>query len=315
MHVPRNIQSPYVAADFWAKWDSVNPRMVLCVKVTSRADFGSAVRGFTSNTRNMTLPGHPGVTFKASPGLTPSVIEQSLDEPTNLDLSGIYNSDSFTHMQVMGGMWNFAAIEIFSVCWDNVNLGEFVHMSGNLGEFKDHQRSFQAEARGKISRLSQEVDFVTTRICRAPEFRDPVFCKHAAITVVISSVTYQITHTNVRVIGAYYPWDTLITLNAGTLSGNAPPDDYFANGKMICTSGDNVGVTREIASYNATTDEIQLKRPFPFYLTGETGERFTLIAGCSHTLEDCIKFGNVVNRRAEDFVPGIESVNRLPPAT
>lgn len=243
------------------------------------------------------------------------MIEQALDEPTNLNLTAIYNSDSFTHLQVMAGMWNFATIEVFSVCWSNVNLGELVHMVGNLGEFKDRQRSCETEARGKISRLSQEVEWVTSRLCRAPEFQDPVFCKHTATTVVIGGTTYNINHAGLTLVSDWAISDTIIPVFGPSFTGTLPPNNFFANGKITCTLGDNIGVSREVAAslQNGINIDIQLKRPFPYPAT--TADVFTLKAGCTKTLEDCIKFGNVVNRRAEDYIPGIESVNRLPSAT
>lgn len=314
-HEPRN-QSGYVPADFWTQWGSVNPRMCLCVKVTSTAAFGSTVLGFTSNTRDMLLPvGHSGVTFKASPGMSPTVVEQSLDEPSNLEFTGVYQTGSFTQTDVIAGKWAFAEIEVFSVCWDNVNLGEFLHFKGNLGEFKDYGTYFTCEGRGLIARLSQDVDKVTSRLCRVKQFRDAE-CGHTASTVVISSVTYNITQTGIRLNAVGDPTDTFLTIKSTDFSGSVPIENFYANGMMTATSGPNSGVSREIA-YNATasggTMDIQLKRSFPYAFA--VNNTVTLIAGCNRTQEDCIKFSNIVNRRAEDFVPGLETVNRLPSTT
>lgn len=327
-HTPRNIQSPHVADDFWAQWSSVNPRMCMCVKVTSKAEFGSEVVAFTSNTRDMTLPGHSGVTFKASPSATPTLVEQALDEPTNMEITAIYNSDSFDQTEVLAGKWNFAEIEVFSTCWDNVNLGELLHFRGNLGEFKDYQTYFTAEARGLISRLSQDVDFVTQRSCRAlklTEFHDvdlPAedrICKHSATTVVINGNTYNVVYTGILAAQAagvgseYLVFNHQASPSAGELPTGANGDRLFVNGKIKGTSGANNGVSREIAYTDVIAMEfrIGLKRTFPFPV--ESGDTFTLKAGCNGTIEDCIKWGNVINRRAEDYVPTLESITRLPP--
>lgn len=310
MHTPRNIQGGYTAADFWTQHSSTTPRVCICVKVTPRV--GTAL-GFTSNTRDMTLPGHSGVTFRSTPAITPTVAESALDEATNMELTGLYTSDSFDQTEVLAGKYNFAAIEVFTVSWHNVNLGELLHFRGNLGEVKDYQTYFTAEARGLISRLSNDVNIVTSRFCRAPEFRGttgPFACNHSASTVVIGGVTYNIPYTAVPLVSvasqSELEFDTTV-LNDADLDTNR----VLVNGKIECTSGDNDGISREIASVLAIFPgyRIQLKRPFPLTLTA--GDEFTITAGCNHTIEDCIKFGNIVNRRAEDWIPGIEAANRV----
>lgn len=320
LHTPRNIQAPNVAADFWTQWASANPRMCLCVKVTPRV--GTAV-AFTSNTRSMTLPGHAGVTFKATPAITPTAVEMGLDDSTNLELTGVYNSDSFTQADVIAGKWNYAAVEIFSVCWNNVNLGEFLVFKGNTGEMKDYQTFFNAEARGPLSRLSNDVSIATSRFCRVKEFRDTQ-CGHTAATVTVGGVAYNVTQTSVtgtpvsvgdQRYSAFF--------NSSAFAGIDPLAAalplwmaLWANGKLTATSGSNSGVSREIAAVSEATGGfpyvvIATKRPFPFAIDAST--TFNLVMGCNRTIEDCIKFGNIVNRRSEDWIPGLETANRIAP--
>lgn len=320
-HEIRNIQSPYTESDFWNNFTSVTPRMGIFIKITSKAEFGSVVRGFTSNSRNMTLPGHPGVTFRPSSAITPTQLETSIGEAPSMELTGAYESNGITHEEAYGGKWNFAAIEVFSACWDNVNLGELLDFSGNMGVLKDYQTYFTAEARGKISRLSNDVTAQTSRLCRAPEFGDAVYCKKdLSGTVTVNSVAYNITQTGKT--GS--PGSTIGELNFDTslFTGTVPTepnfDDYmlrFSNGKLTATSGPNAGVSREIAgAYEPTGGfpfmAIVVKRAWPFEITG--GTTFTLKMGCNHTQEDCMIYGNILNRRAEDYIPGIESITRLP---
>lgn len=321
MHEIRNVQSPFTESDFWQKWSSVNPRMTLCVKVTPKSFWsGVSPLGFTSNTRNMTLPGHPGITFQSSPGITPSTVEHSLGEAGNLEMTGIYQSSAFTREDVLAGKWNFASVEVFNVCWDNVNLGEFVQFTGNAGELKDYENYFTAEGLGHIGRLTNDVHKVTQRSCRIREFRNAE-CGHTASTVTIDGTAYNVTQTGV----AGSPGSTIQSLifDTSTWAGNNPPpcvqgNDLFANGKITCKSGANNGVSREITAAREATGgfpyiSIFVKRNFPFEITGE--ETFDLVAGCTRTLEDCRKFGNTINFRGEAFVPGIESANRISSGT
>lgn len=317
-HTPRNIQGGYTAADFWTQWSSVTPRMCICMLVTPRV--GTAL-GFTSNTRDMTLPGHVGITFRSTPAITPTVVEQVLDEPTNLELTGLYTSDSFDQTEVLAGKYNFAEIEIFSVCWNNVNLGEFLHFRGNLGEMKDYQTFFTAEARGLISRLSNDAHSVTSRFCRVKEFRDAQ-CGHTAATVTVSAVAYNTTQTNVTGT-AFSVGDQHFgaIFDTSAWAGNDPSSPNlaafmlrYANGKITATSGDNNGVSREISVMTEATGghpyvNIITKRPFPFVI--DTSTTFNLVMGCNRTIEDCMIYSNIVNRRAEDWIPGIEAANKI----
>jgi hypothetical protein len=314
MRTPRNIQSPYTATDFWNQFTSTTPRMAMFMKVTPYLTTDVTTIGLTSNTRDMTLPGHAGITFKSAAGMMPSSAQQSINGETTLEMTGIYNDDLFKRSDVIGGKWENARIEIFNACWDNTNLGELVIFSGFLGELKDFQTFFTAEGRGLTSKLSQDVSWVTQRFCRVKEFRNAQ-CGHTASTVVIDAETYNITYTGVLATGSTS--QRVLYVNTNYWTGQfiplpIPPVNYFQNGKVVCTSGLNDGISREISS-NSTGGsymKMALKRPFPFEI-GPTDE-FTLTAGCNRTLEDCQKYSNVINFRGEPFVPGLTQMLKVP---
>lgn len=333
MHTPRNIQSPYVANDFWTQWGSVNPRMALFIKVTPKAFWsGISPIGFTSNTRDMTLPAHTysgsPITFKSAVGITPSVVEQILDDPTNLEMSGIYQAGTFTQADVLAGKWDYAEIEVFSACWDNVNLGELVHFKGNLGDFKDYAYYFKAEGRGLIARLSSDTCDVTSRNCRVKEFRDAQ-CGHTASTVTIAGTSFNVTQTgrtgNPSTSGIYDNEKNAIVFDVSTFTGNVPTygqltawAEYFDNGKITSNSGANLGNSREILAVKEATGGypyiiVTLKRSMPFVIEG--GSKWHLTMGCRRTVEDCRKYDNIINFRGEPYIPTIEEINRIPEAT
>jgi hypothetical protein len=321
-HTPRNIQGSHTEADFWAQWSSVNPRITLFILVTPQS-FWTDISpiGFTSNTRDMTLPGHPGVTFKSSPGITPTVVEQVLGEAANLEMTGIYQSASFMKTDVLAGKWNFATIEIFSASWQNKDLGELVHFKGNLGEFKDYQQYFTAEGRGLIARLSNDVNKATQRSCRVKDFGDTECGKDLSGTVDIGGTDYDIRQVSVE--GTPGLGGSRVIFDVSTFSGNIPGDfdaldafaASFANGKITALDGQNAGISREIAAGISEgifpSMALYWKRSFPYPVTH--GDLFTLTMGCTRTLESCRKYENAENFRAEAFVPGIEAANRIPP--
>ena len=320
-HIPRNIQSPYTATDFWNRWNSVNPRMALFIKVTPKdfATFSTPLDtiGFTSNTRDMELPGHSGVVFKSAVGITPSAIEQKLDESATLEMQGMYTDGTFERNDVLGGRWDFADVEVFSAPWDVPDLGELVHFKGNLSEFKDFELSFNAEARGLMARLSSDAGLVTTRYCRVKEFGDSE-CKFTGSTVTIDSVEYGmqglISSVSVGSERRKIALDDIYYLPVG--AATIQPTGFFDNGVLECSTGANEGISREVLRYEYDDGviTISVKRAFPFNINPFESNEFVIKAGCNRTLENCQKYDNVINFRGEPYIPGIEAMNRVPPS-
>lgn len=326
MHTPRNIQSPYTATDFWNRWSSVNPRMALFIKATPVLAFGdpSALTvGLTSNTRDMVLPGHSGVTFKSAAGMIPSEISQAFGETVTMEFQGLYTAGIFTAEQVMLGVWNNAFIEIFSSPWDNPNLGELLMFTGNLGELEHHGSYFKGEVRGLAGRLSQDVGPVTSRACRVP-FRSTE-CGFSAKYITVNSVSIPTELDFVIGFSGSFEsrskldlrWDsggTLLDGNGAAYTGNIPPTGFFDSGSVTVGA-----ITREILTWefepdpgDATQGQIrmQFKRPFPFKVG--SGDIFSIKNGCTKRVEDCQKYNNIANFRGEPYVPGIAVVNRVP---
>ena len=319
-HTPRNIQSPYTATDFWNRWSSVNPRMALFMKVTKVIGGDTIVRAFTSNTRDMELPGHAGITFRSAVGISPTAVQSMLNAVTTMEVQGIYQSGIFERDDVISGKWDFADVEIFSAAWDLPALGELVHFKGNLGDIKDYGEFFTAEGRGLIARLSQDPAQVTSRNCRVTKFKNAQ-CGFTGTTVTIGATTYslQLNSTTARLEGdrnliMIDPASTGVTPTPG---GNPIPlTDFFNNGTIEFTNGTNDGITREILKYTYNSAEdfimITVKRGFPLPDTAINSLEVTIKAGCNRTVEDCRKYGNIINFRGEPYVPGLESMNRIP---
>ena len=120
-------------------------------------------------------------------------------------------------------------------------------------------------------------------------------------------------------------WETITAKSVdGTLTGatsrgvfqdtaRTEADDFFTHGVITITSGDNASISQEVKTYTLATGEIEVYLPFPYDLAGT--ETYAIVAGCAKRLEDCRdKFDNIFNRRAEDYVPGTDKANEVPPA-
>jgi uncharacterized phage protein (TIGR02218 family) len=243
-----------------------------------------------------------------------------------MEFQGLYREGEFQPDDVLAGKWDFAQVEVFSACWDDPAMGELVHFFGQLGEITHYETHFKAEGNGLLAQLSQETGVVTSRSCRVKDFRDSE-CGHTASTVTISDTAFTIVHPEVTAVmgisvGTGFPDKGTFIVQVDTLTGTQPiPADFFLNGKITALTGRNAGVSREIststvANVGLNILTIETKRPFPFAdSVAEEANTYQLIAGCSRTVEDCRKFGNIINFRGEPFVPNLEAINRVPPPT
>ncbi len=78
---------------------------------------------------------------------------------------------------------------------------------------------------------------------------------------------------------------------------------YFDYGLITFTSGLNSGLSMEVKSY--VPGQITLQLPFPYAVV--PGDAYTMHAGCDKSLATCRdRFNNIVNMRAEPYLPGID---------
>jgi uncharacterized phage protein (TIGR02218 family) len=86
-------------------------------------------------------------------------------------------------------------------------------------------------------------------------------------------------------------------------------DGYFQQGRIIFNTGNNSGSRRGIKSYVHTNGHVELSNPLEFDI--QTGDTFTIIAGCNKLRDDpngCQKFSNQAKFRAFPYTPKPETV-------
>jgi hypothetical protein len=93
-------------------------------------------------------------------------------------------------------------------------------------------------------------------------------------------------------------------------------DDYFKNGYVTWKTGLNAGLSMDISGYlQANTGGelliLFMNMPFPIHV----GDVFYYAPGCDKRMQTCfLKFNNSNNRRAEDFLPGLDQLFNYPEA-
>jgi hypothetical protein len=76
--------------------------------------------------------------------------------------------------------------------------------------------------------------------------------------------------------------------------------------------GDNNGRTIEIVGYNPTNRAVDLFEPTGYAIMA--GDQIVVAPGCDGSLARCKTYNNVINRRAEDYVPGNDELMKYPDA-
>ncbi len=80
---------------------------------------------------------------------------------------------------------------------------------------------------------------------------------------------------------------------------------YFDGGLITFTSGLNTGLSMEVKNYVPGVIVMQLPMPY----TVAPGDAYTMHAGCDKSLATCRdRFNNVVNMRAEPYLPGVDKL-------
>jgi uncharacterized phage protein (TIGR02218 family) len=84
---------------------------------------------------------------------------------------------------------------------------------------------------------------------------------------------------------------------------------YFDLGLLTFTGGQNLGIAREVQSWNEISGgefEVTTFLPFPFDIAaGSPADACKLTVGCNKTVANCLApFDNIVNFRGFPFVPG-----------
>jgi hypothetical protein len=140
-----------------------------CWKVTlAVANSPATSIGFTNHDQDIT---YLGVVYRAQTGFSSSDIASGSDlSVDNLEASGVLVSPAITEADLMAGVWDFAAIEVFMLNWADLTMGKLVLRSGHIGEVSLERGSFKAELRGLLQAYTRMVGELTSAGCRAELF-------------------------------------------------------------------------------------------------------------------------------------------------
>ena len=259
-----------------------------CWKITRR---DGVVFGFTNHDRALSFD---GVEYESESGLIPSELRDASDLSVDAqDAEGYLSSDRITETDIVDGLWDDAAVEVWQVNWSDVSQ-RLLRRRGALGQIRRGRLSFVAEVRSMSHVLSQQVGRTYMSNCDAR----------------LGDSRCKVNLEALRVSGTASGLQAgRMLLGSGAVAGFG--SDYFTFGLLTWTTGANAGRTIEIMRHDQAEGFALLQLLEEPVRSPEVGDAFTIVPGCGQTAEDCrTKFSNIVNFRGFPHIPGSDSMIR-----
>jgi uncharacterized phage protein (TIGR02218 family) len=243
--------------------------------------------GFTDHDRDLAFGGY---SFRAASGMTAAALQQGTGLAVdNSQAAGALSDAAVTEADLLAGLFDGAAIEIWRVNWAEVEARDMI-FRGTLGEIRRADGAFEAELRGLAEMLNQPTGLVYQNACGAVlgdarcgvDLADPSFSTALDVEVAIDDRTFRFAGP----IGFAERWFDRGTLRVETgaaagLSGVIKADRIEADG------------TRVVALWQALRKDIA------------PGDRVRLETGCDKRAVTCRdKFANFANFRGFPHIPG-----------
>ena len=246
---------------------------------------------FTDHDHNIVFGGD---TYLAAVGYTRTAISASSGlDVDNVEMTGIFDDDSVTLDDLRSKKFNYAEVETFLLNWADLTQGQMKLRKGHIGEVSASPSGmFNTEFRGMGQAFSQKLVEVYAPECRADlgDARCQVnlasFTSAETVTAVTDTANFTLSNGDVRAV-----------------------DGWYDGGLLTWVTGDNADSSMEVKTWLAT-GVANLFMPMPLAI--QVGDTCNVVAGCNKLLGHCRdKFNNVVNRRAEDYIPGVDSLMQV----
>lgn len=260
----------------------------LC-KVWEITRLDEEVLRFTEHDRDIV---YDGDTYYATASFDASAIRATADMAVgDIDVQGAFDTEYITAEDLLAGRYNGASFWVGELLWDDPDEGVDILRFGWLGRVKEIGGKFVAELLGPAARLQQTIGEIYSPTCRAEVGDSRCGVTLTEYDGAVASVVSRRQFTQEYLSDEY-----------GTL---------FVYGKITWTTGNNAGLSMDIAEHDDAT--IGLFLPMPFDI--EAGDEFTMTGGCDKSLAMCRdRWANVLNFRGEPHAPVSDDLIRGPGA-
>lgn len=216
--------------------------------------------------------------YRSGSYFTPNTIVSSNElAQDNFTISGIIDGEFISKKAITFGDFSNSYLELFVIKNNKKNILK----TGWIGDIKYSDNKFVASVNSLSSKTNNLIGRCYSSGCRA-EFADQ-YCK-------LNKDNYSFAGEVTGLIDSHCFID----------ASRNEPDDYFTQGVLEFTTGEN-RLRRYNVSYfqenKITIDSIVDQNI-------QIGDKYKVIAGCNKSLHECInKFSNALNFRGEPFIP------------
>lgn len=261
-----------------------------CWRVARR---DGVVMGFTDHDRDLAFA---NVVFRANAGLSASQTESGVGlGVAGGEAAGALSDDSLREVDLLNGVYDGAAVEIWLVDWTDVTDRVLLDVA-SIGEVTRGEGAFRAELRSSAHHFDQPQGRAFQRNCSA-DLGD-------------ARCGVDLDAPGLRATGAVVSFDggaLVVDLAQSFTTG------FFSGGVLTFASGDNAGATFAIKSHRHDGSHASLTLwTQPGGAIG-VGDVANLVAGCDKSPASCqTKFNNIVNFRGFPHMPGNDRVIAYP---
>jgi uncharacterized phage protein (TIGR02218 family) len=265
------------------------------------------IMGFTTHDQEITYDagdGYGAISYLPAPGMANTAKEGKGDfSVDNLEVTAFLESDAIREEDIRAGLYDNAQIALRVVNWADLSMGHFTILRGFTGNIKQKNLLFTGELRGLGQKLTTNLGATYGELCRADLFSTSENSDSQWLCN-LNRADYQQNGTLETVVDnrTLVPEPGLVQVGASPESD--APAGWFNDGIISFTSGALDGTIAEIKSWDGTTLVLFLSLPeLP-----APGDTFTIEPGCNKGGDCQAKFGNIINQRAEPFIPGMDQL-------
>lgn len=254
----------------------------------SRVD--GVVLGLTDHDADLTFG---GILYHAESSFTAEKFAQKATlESADTKVVGILDSAYLDKDDLLAGRYDHARIDIYICNWQDLSQGIVQIKCGWLGEVSLKDDSYQAVFCGLRDLLTRRVGQVYTPECRHD------FCDaKCGLSVAAFQVAGSVTSVSSDLVFS----DT----------GRTEETDVFAYGRITWTSGANIGVSVEIATWDAVAKTFTLWVPLSSAI--QIGDTYLATMGCNKRFSVCRdRFANVARFGGFPHMAGLAKILQYP---
>ena len=214
--------------------------------------------------------------------------------PGVLDLSGIADIAGIGYDQIVSGLFDGARVYAFATTWTAPTVDEEPLGVAILGKTTLKDNRYTIEMMMLVDALNQSVGNTYTAGCQKT-FGGQEYAG-CAVDLAPITVTGTLTHTT--------------SASVFRDSARTEAADYFGDGTLAFTSGDNAGLKPIKVKEYALDGTITLHEAMHYPVA--VGDAYTLVPGCRKRLADCRdKWANVVNFGGFSFIPATSTYTKI----